>query len=168
MAKAKIALVEAQQAFEKNGSAAWDVFNEKRAELRRGLESEVRASNIADPDKIDSTALELLKSGIMTAEDYKQMAAKYDGNSTMTRLLSKFARDAAGVSDNVREKAALNAIAVTCADGLSSTMRQWDALEKISARCSGQAREGRTSAPAQIVAMSGHWEELTAEALENL
>lgn len=167
-AKAKIGLVEAQKDFETKGNAAWSEFNEKRAELRRGLEKEVRAASLVDPDAIDNGALELLKSGIMTASDFSGMVEHFNGNATMTRLISKYARDAALVTDDVREKAALNSIAVTCADGLSSTMRAWDGLSAIADRCSGQNRKGVADRPEHILAMGAHWEELVSEALESL
>ena len=49
----------------------------KRA-IRRDLESEVRASSTVDPDAIDANALELLKSGILTADDVFSLVSKYD------------------------------------------------------------------------------------------
>lgn len=167
-AKARIALTEAQQAFESEGPAIWATFNEKRAELRQGLEKEVRAASLVDPDAIDENAIKLLESGVMKSDDFQKMVSKYDGNATMTRMIAKFARDSAGAADNAREKAALNAISVTCADGLDSTMRAWDALSKTADYCCGQAHEGRRSNPGIITGMSARWEELTAEALENL
>lgn len=167
-AKAKITFMETQKDFETKGKAAWSEFNEKRAELRRGLEKEVRAASLVDPDAIDNGALELLKSGIMTASDFSGMVERFNGNATMTRLLSRYARDAALVTDDVREKAALNAIAVTCADGLSVTLRSWDGLSKIADHCSGQSRDGRTYSPEHIINMGAHWESLTSETLENL
>lgn len=167
-AKAKIGLVEAQKDFETKCNAAWAEFNEKRAELRRGLEKEVRAASLVDPDAIDQNAIKLMESGVMTSADFQKMAEKFDGNCTMTRLLSKYARDAASVTDDVREKALLNALSVSCADGLNSTMRAWDGLSAIADRCSGQNRKGVTDRPEHILAMGAHWEELVSEALESL
>lgn len=168
VAKARIALTEAQKDFEVKGNAAWAEFNEKRAELRRGLEKEVRAASLVDPDAIDQNALKLMESGVMTSDDFQKMAAKFDGNATMTRLLSKYARDAASVTDDVREKALLNALSVSCADGLNSTTRVWNNLSKIADHCSGQSRDGRTYSPEHIINMGAHWEELVSEALESL
>ena len=168
VAKARIALAEAQKDFEREAPAIWETFNQTRAELRKGLEKEVSANNLADPSAIDNGALELLKSGIMTSSDFSGMVERFNGNATMTRLISKYARDAALSVDNTREKAALNSIAVTCADGLSSTMREWDVLSTIADRCSGQNRKGVADRPEHILAMGAHWEELVSEALESL
>lgn len=166
-AKARIALTEAQVAFESERTSVWDDFNRQRAQIKKELEEAVRADGTANPDAVDNNALELMKSGIMTASDYSSMAERFSGNATMTRLISRYARDAALSVDNMREKAALNAIAVTCADGLNSTMRAWDSLSKIADHCSGQSRKGINARPEHVLAMGTHWEELSAEAIQN-
>ena len=166
-AKARIALTEAQVAFESERTSIWDNFNQQRAQIKKELEESVRADGTANPDAVDNSALELLKSGIMTASDYSSMVERFNGNATMTRLISRYARDAASGTDDLREKAALNAIAVTCADGLNSTMRAWDSLSKIADHCSGQSRKGATERPEHVLAMGAHWAELSAEAIQN-
>lgn len=166
-AKARIALTEAQVAFERERTSVWDDFNRQRAQIKKELEEAVMADGTANPDAVDTNALELLKSGIMTASDYSSMVERFSNNCTMTRLISRYARDAALSTDDVREKAALNAIAVTCADGLNSTMRAWDTLSKICDHCSGQSRAGVTERPEHIINMGAHWEELSADALES-
>lgn len=166
-AKAKIALVEAQRVFEKTGPAAWDTFNQTRAELRKSLEAEVKENSVADPSAIDTNALELLKSGIMTPDDYYKMAERFDGNATMTRMISRYAKDAAEDADDHKSRAALHEIAVTCADGLGSVMRAWDGLSQIADYCSGRSSRGRRNAPEQVIAMGKWWEQLSADAVEN-
>lgn len=166
-AKARIALIEAQAAFESDRTSIWDGFNQQRAQIKKELEESLRADGTANPDAVDNNALELMKSGIMTASDYSSMVERFNGNATMTRLISRYARDAALSVDNTREKAALNAIAVTCADGLNSTMRAWDTLSKICDHCSGQFRKGAKERPEHIINMGAHWEELSADALES-
>ena len=166
VAKAKIALTEAKQTFESTGPTIWANFTQQRAQIKKELESAVKEDGTASPDAVDTNALELLKSGIMTASDYISMVERFNDNATMTRMISKFARDAASGTDDLREKAALNAIAVTCADGLNSTMRAWDDLSRIADHCSGQFRKGAAERPEHIINMGAHWEDLSADALE--
>lgn len=49
----------------------------------------------ATPDKLDANALELLKSGVLTDAEIKNMAQKYSENATMCRLISKYAQERA-------------------------------------------------------------------------
>lgn len=167
VAKAKISFVEAQQDFERVAPAIWATFNQTRAELRKGLEKEARENSLADPSAIDNGALELLKSGIMGPDDFYKMAERFDGNSTMTRLLAKFAKDAAENTDDRKSRAALNEIALTCADGLGSVMRSWDSISTIADYCSGQTHRGRRNSPEQVIAMGKWWEELSQDTLKN-
>ena len=166
-AKAKIAFIEAQTDFETKGNAAWAAFNEKRAELRRGLEKEVRAASLVDPDAIDQNAIKLMESGIMGPDDYYKLVEKFDSNSTMTRLIARYAKAAAEDTDDRKSRAAFNEIALTCADGLGSVMRAWDGLSKLSDYCSGQSHVGRRNSPEQVIAMGRWWEELSQDTVKN-
>ena len=51
----------------------------------------------ADPSKVDMQTLELLRSGIMSADEYGRLidAAASSGNHTMVRLIAKSAADMA-------------------------------------------------------------------------
>ena len=72
-------------------SPAWESFNAKRSELRAALAAELRANSIVSPDAVDAAALELLKSGVMTAADYSAFVGKFDNNGTMLRLIARYA-----------------------------------------------------------------------------
>ena len=145
----------------------WGQFNKTRQQLKNGLEAEIKANNSANPDAIDSNALELLKSGIMTTDDYYTLMDKYDDNSTMLRLIGKYAQDAAGnMTDDRTARAALSQIANECKNGQSSVMRTWDGLSQVATYCSGQAHGPRASY-SHVVSMGQHWEELAGEAVEN-
>ena len=76
--------------------------------LREELQREIEADYRVKPEQIDTNALELLKSGIMSADEYAAMLqnAAANNNYTMARLVGKYADDAAaevakryGVSD---------------------------------------------------------------------
>ena len=64
-----------------------------RAELVEALNKEYAA----DPSKVDMQTLELLRSGIMSADEYSRLidAAASNGNHTMVRLIAKNAADMA-------------------------------------------------------------------------
>lgn len=164
--RAKAEDMEAEATFKEDGKRIWGEFNSKREELRAGLEKELRADGTANPDAVDSNALELLKSGIMGPDDYYALLDKYDGNSTMLRLIGKYAQDAAeNVTDDRTDRAALFQIAQACKDGRGNVLRAWDGLSTIADYCSGQSREGRTDRPEHILSMGQHWEELSAGAI---
>lgn len=167
-AKARIALAEAKQTFESTGPSIWANFNQQRAQIRKELEEAVRADGTANPDAVDNNALELLKSGIMTADEYAAFAEKYDSNPTMLRFVAKYAREAAdAMKDDPKARAIMNSVAMVCQDGRSAPLRSWDDLSKVADYCSGQSREGRIDRPEHIISMGAHWEDLSAEAIQN-
>ena len=86
-ARAALALHDAEAAFTEASARVWGDFKTTRRMLRADLEQEVRAANLANPDAIDSNALELLKSGVLTSDDYAAFMEKYDSNPTMLKLL---------------------------------------------------------------------------------
>lgn len=52
------------------------------------------------PEKLDMAALELLKSGILTDGELVELAGRYEGNRTMTRLIGKYAKERADTDPN--------------------------------------------------------------------
>ena len=145
----------------------WGEFTRTRADLRRELAERVAADSSANPDTVDANGLELLKSGILTANDFYALAEKYDDNPTMLRLLAKYARDAASdPSNDQATRGALYMLSERCADGCGAVMGNWDALFQIADYCSGQAHE-RTGSPSYTLSMSEWWEQLSGEAVEN-
>ena len=167
-AKARIALVEAQEAFESKRTSIWDNFNQQRAQIKKELEEAVKEDGTASPDAVDNNGLEILKSGILSADEYADFAEKYDSNPTMLRFVAKYAREAADtMKDDPKARATLNSVAMACQDGRSAPLRAWDDLSKICDHCSGQSRKGVTERPEHIINMGAHWAELSAEAIQN-
>ena len=70
---------------------------EKLAAIRREYAQEVAQRYAVDPSKLDMGMLELLKSGIMKPGEYSSMMeeAQKAGNTTMTRLIARYASEAA-------------------------------------------------------------------------
>lgn len=167
--RAKAELLEAEHTFKATESRVWAEFDRQKEAIRRDLESDVRASSTVDPDAIDTNALELLKSGILTADDIFSMVNKYDNNLTMLRLISKTAKELA--DDKSIDSATRGQLYTLCnriRNGRNSTMRNFDDLVEISNYCSGRGGGGtQRTTPAHTVAMAGKWEELASTAVEN-
>ena len=166
-ARAALALHDAEAAFTEASARVWGDFKTTRRMLRAELEQEVRAANLVNPDAIVSNALELLKSGVLTSDDYAAFMEKYDSNPTMLKLLAHYAAEAAKATDSRREAATLNAISIDCQSGQSTVLRAFDDICKISDYCRGEKHVGDQIRPEHAVNMSSRWEELTSEAVEN-
>lgn len=168
--RAKAELLEAEHTFKATESRVWAEFDRQKEEIRRDLESEVRATSTVDPDAIDTNALELLKSGILTADDIFSMVDKYDSNITMLRLISKTAKELADDKQHTdaKTRGLLYTLCNQIGNGKNSTMRNFDDLVEISNYCSGRGGGGtQRTTPAHTVAMAGKWEELASTAVEN-
>ena len=68
--RAELKCQEAELSFKEAEARIWPEFNRRRAELRAALEHEVHSGTLASPDAVDPNGLELLKSGILSADDY--------------------------------------------------------------------------------------------------
>lgn len=166
-ARAEVDYLAAKAEFDAANNRVWGELNRQRAELRAGLQKELRADGAASPDAIDGNALELLKSGIMTPDDYYALLDKYDNNPTMLRMIGKYAQDAADdMTDDRAARGALLQVSQACKDGKSNVMRTWDGLSQIVDYCSGQAH-GRKGSPGYVISMGKWWEQLAGEAVEN-
>ena len=168
--RAKAELLEAEHTFKATESRVWAEFDRQKEAIRRDLESDVRASSTVDPDAIDANALELLKSGILTADDIISMVNKYDSNLTMLRLISKTAKELADDKQHTdaKTRGLLYTLCNQIGNGKNSTMRNFDDLVEISNYCSGRGGGGtQRTTPAHTVAMAGKWEELASTAVEN-
>ena len=167
--RAKAELLEAEHTFKATESRVWAEFDRQKEAIRRDLESDVRASSTVDPDAIDANALELLKSGILTADDIFSMVNKYDSNLTMLRLISKTAKELADDKNtDAKTRGQLYVLCSQIGNGKNSTMRNFDDLVEISNYCSGRGGGGtQRTTPAHTVAMAGKWEELASTAVEN-
>ena len=167
--RAKAELLEAEHTFKATESRVWAEFDRQKEAIRRDLESDVRASSTVDPDAIDANALELLKSGILTADDIFSMVGKYDSNITMLRLISKTAKELADDKNtDAKTRGQLYVLCSQIGNGKNSTMRNFDDLVEISNYCSGRGGGGtQRTTPAHTVAMAGKWEELSGNTVEN-
>ena len=160
--RAQADFLEAKQAYETARRAFRDSDTQFNG-MRRELAAAIDAAYSADPAQLDGNTLELLKSGILTGSEYTKLLeqAKAASNPTMVRMIGRYAGEAAkargeshGMND--REATALrlaeyNSRSYTGGDRLEA----FDNMVNLYHRC--------TNNPAMIV----HWDEFTAETVEN-
>ena len=165
---ATLQLQEAEKKMRQETGRIWSVFDAKAAELRSALEKEVQTSNLADPSAIDSNAVELMKTGVLTVDDYFGFADRYDGNPTMLKLIGHYAKEAADSAGDRKDKVALTVLAQDCAKGAGPTLKAWDSMMTVANYCSGRGGSGnRRPTPGVTLSMGEWWEQLSGEIVEN-
>ena len=167
-ATAALNLSKAEAEFKIADGRIWSEFDMKCKELRKELEKDVQKNSLANPDAIDANALELLKSGALTVEDYYSFAERYESNATMLRVISKYALDASENADDTKDAAALRILSDNCKTGMGTVLRAWNELEGLAGYCSG--RGGSRNAPTSpdfAISMGKWWEELAGQVIEN-
>lgn len=168
IATAALELNKANAAFKIAEARIWPEFDAKCKELRKELEKDVQKNSLANPDAIDANALELLKSGALTVEDYYSFAERYESNATMLRVISKYALDASENADDTKDAVALRILSDNCKTGMGTVLRAWNELEGLAGYCSG--RGGSRNAPTSpdfAISMGKWWEELAGQVIEN-
>lgn len=165
---ATLQLQEAEKKMRQEAARIWAEFDAKAAELRRALEKEVQTSNLADPSAIDSNAVELMKTGVLTVDDYFGLADRYGENPTMLKLIGHYAKEAADSTDDRKDRVALTVLAQDCAKGTGKTLKAWDSMMTAANYCSGRGGSGnRRPTPGVTLSMGEWWDQLSGEIVEN-
>ena len=165
---ATLQLQEAEKKMRQEAARIWAEFDAKAAELRRALEKEVQTSNLADPSAIDSNAVELMKTGVLTVDDYFGFADRFSENPTMLKLVGYYAKEAADGTDDRKDRVALTVLAQDCAKGTGKTLKAWDDLMTTVNYCSGRGGTGnKRQTPGVVVSMGEWWDQLSGEIIEN-
>ena len=168
VATTALELNKAEAAFKITETKVWPEFDAKCKELRKELEKDVQKNSLANPDAIDANALELLKSGALTVEDYYSFAERYESNATMLRVISKYALDASENTDDNKDALALRILSDNCKTGMGTVLRAWNELEGVASYCSGRGGGSRAAIdPTHIISMGKWWEELAGQSIEN-
>ena len=161
-------LQEAENKMRTETARIWAAFDAKAADLRRALEKEVQTSNLADPSAIDGNAVELMKTGILTVDDYFGFADRFSENPTMLKLVGYYAKEAADGTDDRKDRAVLTVLAQDCAKGTGKTLKAWDSMMTAANYCSGRGGNGnRRTTPGVTLSMGEWWEQLSGEIVEN-
>ena len=148
----------------KAAKAAFASHKAEIAAIRKELEADLNDHYAADPAALDNNTLELLKSGILSTSEYSRLlnAAQEANNHTMARVIAKYAGDAADQISNkygdrdqrARELRAVSYEARSSSDG-SDYLEALDSMADVYNRCVNNS------------AMIDHWDEFTAETVEN-
>lgn len=137
--------------------------NSDIAAIRKELAAALDAEYSADPSALDSNTLELLKSGILRDSEYVRLmnSAAEAGNTTMMRIIGKYAADA---EEEVSKKygkgdqRAMNLRAVAYhsnTDAVGDKLGEFDVLAGAFQRTTNNT------------AMIGFWGKLTGSIIEN-
>ena len=130
--------------------------------IKKDLAADLERSFYADPEKIDSATMDLLKSGILKPAEYVHLyeQANTDDNPTMMRIIGKYAQDVVDAPDaqnkmDYKTRATLTYIgsASRKVDG-SDYLEAYALLEDVFHRCTYNPR------------MIDHWDELVGETVE--
>ena len=129
--------------------------------IRKELEKAISDAFAANPEHLDAATLELLKSGIMSADEYNRLMSKAtaDNNPTMVRVIAKYAKDRADQADADRNTDAARAFRAVAYNGNSvngnAYLETFDVMTSCFNRCMNNT------------ALIGHWDELNGEIVEN-
>lgn len=128
------------------------------AGIRRELAAALQGEFCADPSEVDSATLELLKTGILDANEYETLYSKAT-TTTMQRLIAHYAglaaEDAAKrYGERDRRAMELRAVSTHSSDGASDKLNQFDVL--------AYAFQRTANNPSMI----DYWGELTADVIE--
>lgn len=125
--------------------------------LKQELSDAVDAANLVDPAAVDSNALALLNSGIMNAADYRHMLEQFKDNSTMRRMIGKYAKDAAEARKNDKtESAALRVLSNEAGRDSYSIKETFNNLADVSVRYMGNSSPERHEYAQR---MQAHWDD---------
>lgn len=128
------------------------------AGIRRELAAALQAEFCARPDEVDVATLELMKTGILTADEYARLLQSAT-TTTMQRLIAHYAGLAAEEAakkygEKDRRAMELRAVSIRDSDGASDKLDQFDVLAYTFQRTANNP------------AMISHWGELTADVIE--
>lgn len=166
IALADAVLKRAKAQFDAVSVDCWAVFKKEQKRLTEEFSNAVHADSLINPSNVDVATLELLKSGVCGVDDYKALLSRFDGNSTMTRLIAKYAADAAESATNTAERSEYGLMARTAADADNAVIQAWENICSISDRLSGQSH-GKAER-SYVQQMNAQWEQLAAPMIEAL
>ena len=160
-ARAALKLHDAEATFNEVSARVWDNFKATRHTIRAELEQAVRTADIVNPDAINNNALELMKSGVLTSDDYAAFVKKYGNNPTMLRLISHYSAEAAKAQNNSGEAIALNSISDACQSWKGKALQKFDDLSDYCGNITGREE------PDEVSGMIEKWDELSLNSVEN-
>ena len=129
--------------------------------IRSELERAVADAFAANPEHLDAATLELLKSGILSADEHNRLIDKAtaDNNPTMVRLIAKHAKDRAAQADEDRNPDTARAFRAVAYKGNSVNGNSYLEAFDVMASCFNRCMKN--------TALMSHWDELNGEIVAN-
>ena len=158
-ARAEADLAEARNAFEQMRRRLFDDKRREIAAVRAELEKAVGDAFAADPTKVDMQTMELLRSGIMSADEYNRLIDKAtaNGNPTMARMIAQSAADMAERTKGDADVSRSYRLVSHKGKGMNGSeyMEAFDCLCRTFDRCE------------RNFALSTKWDELTSPIMDS-
>ncbi len=114
-----------------NARKLFDQFCRDVDGITMDLKKAAASENVVNPADIDANAMELLKSGIMTAADYAEMVNRYSGNATMLRLIAKYANETRQMVDDPIERQRIGTAMLAAQEGSTSVVERFETLAAV-------------------------------------
>lgn len=135
-----------------------DKAKDNIASIRNELSKALSSKYAFDVEKVDAVTLELLKSGLLTSEEYADILTKAESqeNYTLARLVGRYAvEQAKATSDKVEQNALYGIHAKSKVDSAKGFLDDFDTLTDVFNRTMNNT------------GMIRHWERLTGSIIEN-
>ncbi len=156
---------ETKAEFRRANHKVWNDFNLEAKRIRRELEQQLERDNMADPNAVDSNAIELIKTGMLSPNEYRNIAASHKDNPTMVKLIEYYATQQAENTKDNSKKADYNLVASELRGLQIATLEKFDAIVNLADYCSGHGTQGRTESYDYVLSMASQWESLTGDAI---
>ena len=155
----------AQALFKERSSQIWRDFEILCESTTKEFKAQLRADQTADPTKLDMATVELMRSGICTAQDLQSFATRFSGNPTMLRLISQKAKDKAKEETDQIQRRLLVSMANQIDMETVDLESHWDEMINTLRVISGQAH-GRGE-PDYTESMNSRYEQLVEPLVES-
>ena len=129
--------------------------------IRKELETAISDAFAANPEHLDMATMELVRSGILSANEYSRLIDKAieADNPTMVRVLSQYASNRAAEATQANDTDTARAYSAVAYKGNSvngnSYLEAFDVMTSCFNRCMNNT------------ALMSHWDELNGEIVEN-
>ena len=155
----------AQAIFKEKSSQIWRDFETLSESTTKEFKAKLRADQTADPTQLDMATVELMRSGICTAQDLQSFATRFSGNPTMLRLISQKAKEKANGEGDYAQRTPFLMIANQIDRDTVDLEKGWDEMINTFNVISGQSH-GRGE-PDYTVSMNSRYEQLAEPMVES-
>ena len=127
----------------------------------------ISRASMATPEQVNSGALELIKSGILTVDEIENLFQRFsdENNNAMRRIIARHSLERLDKEVNHKNRERLSVIVGIVNRGAGDILDAWRTLEDTSTRFLGHNPiDGRTDYYNRLAAK---WEEVTGDLIES-